>query len=1323
MIGYTFEYYKYVRYPKDSMSDIRSCLYYKGAERSILTFGEYDRLKINQITRFDRLRDLSLLAKDWVGNRQSILLYNFSPKPEFDYNDDSGNDMWGFKDSSTGEYDRHLFWALTELPFRSVLREKMPDYESLLQYARKKLEDIISTEDKSDGSKCRYMILGILGTFGISVFWFSNQYTDILRIVNCIKRDSIYKGERMYLAAHTMFSRNPFYDQESSDNELIKAIQGKAIVQITLKKWIQDKLGLSGKHTSGEYDIAMELDAREAFVRFEKQAIFNHDTDKYQNDILQTRVTLADEITDSHLKNVILESPSGICPETNSVQSVSDHKEENDKININQSELTNGLADNLYKVKKIYKELRLMIGEKIDKKAGMVDTLDSLHCDYRYNVASAVNQSWAEDFSYIFLKNLECIKEIISMSYHKDINFMPILRMVLNNLKQQIFHISEANSLNFELPKCHLRYTGQEDCILFGYMGIIKEILNIAYQLDSSNRQTEIIPIVTVDVVPIIESDLYFDKSQFADERDADQDFKILSLNLPHVTFYDVPPYIQYLHHEIFHYVIPADREERDYIMGILLTTIYFRDTLLLTFSELFSLKDDLAKKIISYFQPLIFDIVLHNYSEIHNAITGFQSFKRKIDTDTVLLIGKVYAEKVIKYFETQDYSFDNLIIELYDRLKRGSFCNLSFQDLQLRLGEKDSGKETVERLENWCKNGGNLSNLFTSSKLAECVSVINKITDGIEEISADIPMIELCRMPLDEYMMTYVHCLKNELMTPGTLDLTEDLKELVRIGVILDYYEQRGCNLEEFEDSFIYKYIAKYINFSGDPLTVIQRKINDRKKEAEEWFSFFHNCREDYQTQFGLYKSHLKKLAEMYSVEKRLSDYDIDEKSNCYFQKYREIYNTFSENIKEIEILCENAEDKETVLKFCNESESALQRNVFAENIRLINYFQKQKNLIELHDINEANNQKKANRTVPYKPPVTNVEIFNGRELIQEPKHIRKASTVHGLESFLCEINSAAIALENSCYKVFGKKGLPLWYRGQESSSYGLLPSIMRGNNRAKEDFNYISQYQRSLFEEFKYRADGAPEVMDRSYYGISDYLALMQHYGVCTNLMDWSEDAFTGLYFALEKLIIHEKQIPDKDAAIFVFSPHLYNDARRYMIYEGAGSTSCMESAFRASKKTASHNDGLIPNIAASYNGQVYDTFLTGNLDYESENRYGRIRKMALKGTEEMAYLPLAVYTSRLNPRVRSQSGIFVAYNLYAEPSNSLDSYSYIDMEKVQEYYLSLCKREHREQFLYKIIIDRQAAREISECLVRMGISKERIYPELANIGQRVR
>ena len=38
-----------------------------------------------------------------------------------------------------------------------------------------------------------------------------------------------------------------------------------------------------------------------------------------------------------------------------------------------------------------------------------------------------------------------------------DIDFLEILRIMLNNLKQQIFHMAESNSLEFEIPKCHLR--------------------------------------------------------------------------------------------------------------------------------------------------------------------------------------------------------------------------------------------------------------------------------------------------------------------------------------------------------------------------------------------------------------------------------------------------------------------------------------------------------------------------------------------------------------------------------------------------------------------------------------------------------------------------------------------------------------------------------------------------------------------------------------------------------------------------------------------------------------------------------------------------
>ena len=167
---------------------------------------------------------------------------------------------------------------------------------------------------------------------------------------------------------------------------------------------------------------------------------------------------------------------------------------------------------------------------------------------------------------------------MIQSGSYKKVDFLAIFRIILNNLKQQVFHISEANGLNFELPKCHLRYTGQEDCILYGYMGIIKEILHVAYQLESCNKQSEIIPIVTVDVVPIIESDLYPDMSRYVKETEKDQDIKLLSLNLPHVTFYDIPMYIPFLCHEVYHYIVPKDREQRDYVMGIFLSIILFRD-------------------------------------------------------------------------------------------------------------------------------------------------------------------------------------------------------------------------------------------------------------------------------------------------------------------------------------------------------------------------------------------------------------------------------------------------------------------------------------------------------------------------------------------------------------------------------------------------------------------------------------------------------------------------------------------------------------------------------------------------------------------------
>lgn len=240
MRGFIFEYYKYARYPKETMEDIRACLPYPEAEQSILTYGEYDRLKINNVEKFDRFRDLSSLAKAWVGNRQSILLYAFNNEPEYVYSEEGLT----FKDVKADEDDRHLFWALTEFPFCSEIRERMESYDELLKEARESLGQVIYEGCAGSSADCRHMALGVLGTFGIAVLWFSNQFTDILERVNKIKANSKYKGGRMYLAAHTMLSRNPMYNNGDDGSGLIEKLKGYAYVQLTLKNglaanWMQ----------------------------------------------------------------------------------------------------------------------------------------------------------------------------------------------------------------------------------------------------------------------------------------------------------------------------------------------------------------------------------------------------------------------------------------------------------------------------------------------------------------------------------------------------------------------------------------------------------------------------------------------------------------------------------------------------------------------------------------------------------------------------------------------------------------------------------------------------------------------------------------------------------------------------------------------------------------------------------------------------------------------------------------------------------------------------------------------------------------------------
>jgi len=96
------------------------------------------------------------------------------------------------------------------------------------------------------------------------------------------------------------------------------------------------------------------------------------------------------------------------------------------------------------------------------------------------------------------------------------------------------------------------------------------------------------------------------------------------------------------------------------------------------------------------------------------------------------------------------------------------------------------------------------------------------------------------------------------------------------------------------------------------------------------------------------------------------------------------------------------------------------------------------------------------------------------------------------------------------------------LWYRGLDCPSYGLVPKIMRDGKDERQVFDR----ERRLLTRFRQRslaywAAGYPQ-------NDWEHLFAMQHYGMPTRLLDWSENLFVAAHFALAKQPNHQHTGP---------------------------------------------------------------------------------------------------------------------------------------------------------------------------------------------------
>lgn len=266
----------------------------------------------------------------------------------------------------------------------------------------------------------------------------------------------------------------------------------------------------------------------------------------------------------------------------------------------------------------------------------------------------------------------------------------------------------------------------------------------------------------------------------------------------------------------------------------------------------------------------------------------------------------------------------------------------------------------------------------------------------------------------------------------------------------------------------------------------------------------------------------------------------------------------------------------------------------------------------------------------------------------------------------------------------------------------------------KKNHDEFFIDAYLRQEYEEFKFRTDGSVEAIDYGAYTDADYIALMQHYSTPTNFLDWTEDAMSALYFALEGFLDEKVPVKKGDAALYLFSPELYNYARNKMLLQNRKKRDNKTEIEKLILENTCTE--VIPNISVSYHKDSYFMFLLGNNKYQTGGNYTEA-----KGKWKY-YMPMAVYVSRLNNRIRAQSGNFLAYNIYTGPDNK-NEFNHVDLEYIQKEYLKeYQKNEDTCPFLYKVIIKEAYRKEIAKWVKTFGMAKEKCYPELANIGERI-
>ncbi len=250
----------------------------------------------------------------------------------------------------------------------------------------------------------------------------------------------------------------------------------------------------------------------------------------------------------------------------------------------------------------------------------------------------------------------------------------------------------------------------------------------------------------------------------------------------------------------------------------------------------------------------------------------------------------------------------------------------------------------------------------------------------------------------------------------------------------------------------------------------------------------------------------------------------------------------------------------------------------------------------------------------------------------------------------------------------------LHVWFRGQDRDE-PLLPKVLRKikDPNTGKDYTYNEYYIHQAFSAV-YGNYTSERFRDRS----SEYYSFMQHYGIPTRLLDWTENAILALYFAVSNGAYDE----DVQRVVWMMNPGALNQL-----------TTGSQTSFAPLLSHTALVQLRLKMPGSIKDGKPTEHFISNEV---ASLAFGE------KPSAEQLRFPIAFWpVSSGNIRIAAQKGAFTVHGTDPQPIESLFESSGI------------------RKSLIKIKLQRESVPLLREQLQIMGMTPMSVYPDLLGLS----